>query len=58
MSEYAANPADVQEQEQVADPVPDAELQDENVAVPEEANEADVVEQTRVVPEDDEDYRE
>jgi hypothetical protein len=55
VSEFAANPADVVEQEQdLAGDVPEAE---EPVDIPVEANEADVVEQAIEVPEDDEDHR-
>lgn len=62
MSEFAANPADVQEQEQDLDldrtGLEETAETEEPVEVPEDANEADVLEQTAEVPEDDEDYRE
>lgn len=65
MSEYAANPADVAEQQQSLDPEPGAEgaeaaenLDEQAVHLPDDANEADALEQGQVVPEDDEDYRE
>ena len=59
MSEFAANPADVAEQDQELDG--DLEQGAEAEApprMPEDANEADALEQTQEVPEDDEDYRE
>lgn len=55
MTEYAANPADVVEQEQAVDE--DEPQAPEVVDIPVEANEADVVEQTIEVPVDDEDQR-
>ncbi len=58
MSEFAANPADVVEQEQDLDADPDLEQGSDDADIPEDANEADVLEQTIPVPEDDEDYRE
>ena len=55
MTEYAANPADVVEQEQaVDDDVPQAP---EVADIPVEASEADVVEQAIEVPVDDEEER-
>ena len=61
MSEFAANPADVAEQDQELDGDQDLEQgaeDDSAPRIPEEADEADALEQTLEVPEDDEDYRE
>lgn len=58
MSEFAANPADVVEQEQDVDAEPDLEADTGAVGIPDDANEADALEQSIEVPENDEDYRE
>ena len=57
MTEFTANPADVAEQDQDLDGDVEEQEQD-TVDIPEDANEADALEQTLEVPEDDEDYRE
>ena len=56
MSEFTANPADVAEQDQELDG--DLDQQQDDVDIPGDANEADALEQSMDVPEDDEDYRE
>ena len=59
MSEFAANPADVAEQDQELDGDPEQGPGTGSPSqMPEDANEADALEQAQEVPEDDEDYRE